>query len=106
MNHQVRPQLEWSLQHRGSKGIFTSQGNLETARQLGHGAYFDHFHQRVRRGFEPQKLGLRAASRAKFLHVAHVHERMLKSPAGEEPGDKLTDTKVQIPVKNDMVARC
>src|ERR1700694_69565 len=30
---------------------------------------------------------------------------MLKSPAGEEPGDKLPDAKVQISVKNDMVAR-
>jgi len=31
---------------------------------------------------------------------------MLKSPTGEEPGDELADAKVQIPVKNDMVARC
>src|SRR5580704_7199136 len=30
---------------------------------------------------------------------------MLESPAGEEPGDEFPDAKVQIPVKDDMVAR-
>jgi hypothetical protein len=30
---------------------------------------------------------------------------MLKSPPGEEPGDKFPDAKVQITVKHDMVTR-
>ena len=36
--------------------------------------YFDYFDQRVRRSFEPQKPGLRAARLAKFFDVAHVYE--------------------------------
>ena len=105
MNHQIRPQLERALQHRSGKSIFTGQRNLQAARALGDRPYVDHFDQGIGRRLQPQKLGLRAARLAKLFDIPHVHERMLQSPAGEEPGDKLPDAKVQIPMKNDMVAR-
>ena len=94
MDHQIRSEFQWALQHRGGKGIFAGQRNLEATRALSHRKYVDNFNQGVGWGFQPEEFGLGPARPPEFFDVPHVDERMLQPPSREQPGDELPDAEV------------